>query len=143
MADTVRTKSYLTGSVYQDGQAPGSISEQDHRDFVVSVDSWVAPTYTTLASGTSITWATAGEKVNNAKVTLAHNVGTLSITGAVEGATGWLEITQDGTGGRTFAIPSGTVVGATTSINTTANKKTALLWTYNGSTFWFILAQEA
>jgi hypothetical protein len=140
---TIRTKSYLIASVFQDGQAPGSITEADERDFVESVDSWVGPAYQTLTSGTSITWATGGEKVNNAKVTLAHNVGTLTITGAVEGASGWLEITQDGTGGRTFAIPSGTIVGSTTAINTTANKKTALLWTYNGSTFWFILAQEA
>jgi hypothetical protein len=142
MADTIRTKSYLTASVFQDGQAPGSISEQDERDFVVSVDSWIAPAYVTLTSGTSITWATAGEKVNNAKLTLAHNA-TLSITGAVEGATGWLELTQDATGGRTFTLPSGTVVGATTAINTTASKKTAVLWTYNGTSFWFILAQEA
>lgn len=140
---TIRTDSYLTGTTYVAGQAPGAITSAAHRDFVESVDSWLGPAYQTLTSGTTITWATAGEKVNNAKVTLGHNVGTFTITGAVEGASGWLEITQDGTGGWTFAVPSGTVVGATTAINTTLNKKTALLWTYNGSTFWFILAQEA
>lgn len=139
---TIRTKSYLTGTSYVAGQAPGSIGSDDHRDFVESVDSWIGPAYQTLTSGTSITWATSGEKVNNAKLTLAHNA-TLSITGAVEGATGWLELTQDGTGGRTFTLPSGTVLGATTAINTTANKKTGILWTYNGSSFCFILAQQA
>jgi hypothetical protein len=141
MADTIRTKTYLTGTVYPDGQAPGSITAQDHRDFVVSVDSWVAPAYQTLTSGATVTWATAGEKVNNAKLTLADNA-TLDITGEVEGASGWLEITQDATGGRTFTLPAGTVVGATTAINTTANKKSAVLWTYNGTSFWFIIAQE-
>lgn len=138
---TIRTKSYLTGTTYVAGQPPGAITSAAHRDFVESTDSWIAPAYQTLTSGTSITWATAGEKVNNAKLTLAHNA-TLSITGAVEGATGWLEITQDATGSRTFTLPGGTVVGATTAINTTANKKSAVLWTYNGSAFWFIIAQE-
>lgn len=142
MADTVRTKSYLLASVFQDGQAAGSITEQDERDLVVSVDSWVGPAFVALTSGTTVTWATAGEKVNNATLTLAHNA-TLDITGEVAGATGWLELTQDGTGGRTFALPSGTVLGATTSINATAGKKTGILWTYNGSSYCFILAQEA
>ena len=142
MADTVRTKSYLLASVYQDGQAPGSISEQDHRDFVESVDSWIAPTPTALTSGTSITWATAGEKVNNATLTLAHNA-TLTITGAVAGAEGFLRLTQDGTGSRTFTLPAGTVVGATTSVNTTASKTTAIAWWYDGTTMFFVLAQQA
>lgn len=142
MSDTIRTESGNLGQFTLTGAAKRLVP-QFVRDLIVSVSSWIAPAYTTLTSGTSITWATAGEKVNNAKLTIAHNVGTFSITGAVEGATGWLEITQDGTGGRTFAVPSGTIVGATTAINTTAGKKTALLWTYNGSAFWFIIAQEA
>jgi hypothetical protein len=37
MADTVRTGSYLLASVFQDGQADGSITAQDMRDLVVSV----------------------------------------------------------------------------------------------------------
>lgn len=142
MTDTIRTKSYLTASVFQDGQAPGSISEQDERDFVVSADSWVGPAYQTLTSGTSITWATSGEKRNNAKLTLAHNA-TLSITGAVEGAQGYLELTQDATGGRTFTLPAGTVIGATASVNTTPNKTTLIAWSYNGSAFFFVIAQQS
>lgn len=142
MADTVRTKSYLTGTIYPDGQAPGSITAQDHRDFVVSVDSWIGPAPTALTSGTSITWATAGEKRNYATLTLAHNA-TLSITGAVAGAQGLLEVTQDGTGGRTFTLPAGTVVGATTSINATASKLTLIAWSYTGSAFRFVLSQQA
>jgi plastocyanin len=138
---TIRTKTYLTGTSYVAGQAAGSIGSDDHRDFVESVDSWIGPAFVALTSGTTVTWATAGEKVNNATLTLAHNA-TLDITGEVAGASGWLEITQDATGGRTFTLPAGTVVGATTAINTTANKKSAVLWTYNGTSFWFIIAQE-
>jgi hypothetical protein len=35
------------------------------------------------------------------------------------------------------------VVGATTAINATASKLTAIAWSYNGATFTFVLAQEA
>jgi hypothetical protein len=142
MTDTIRTKPYLLTTIYQDGQPPASISEQDHRDFVVSVDSWIAPAFQTLASSASVTWATNGEKRNNAKLTLGTNA-TLAITGAVEGAQGYLEVTQDATGSRTFTLPAGTVVGATTAINATASKLTAIAWSYNGATFTFVLAQEA
>lgn len=142
MTDTVRTKGYLTASVFQDGQAPGSITEQDERDFVVSVDSWVGPAFVALTSGATVTWATAGEKNNNATLTLAEDA-TLDITGAVAGAQGYLELTQDGTGGWTLTLPSGTVLGATTSVNTTAAKMTAIAWSYNGAAFTFVLAQEA
>jgi hypothetical protein len=139
---TIRTKSYLTGTTYVAGQAAGAITSAAHRDFVESVDSWIGPTPTALTSGTSITWATAGEKRSYATLTLAHNA-TLSITGAVAGAQGLLEITQDGTGGRTFTLPAGTVIGATTSITTTASKMTLVAWTYTGSAFRFVLSQQA
>lgn len=141
MSDTIRTKSYLTGTAYPDGGAPKNITPQKHRDFVVSVDSWIAPIPTALTSGTSITWATAGEKVNNATLTLAHNA-TLSITGAVSGAEGFLRLTQDGTGSRTFTLPSGTVIGATTSVNATASKTTLIAWFYDGTTMFFVLSQQ-
>lgn len=143
MADTVRTNSAVLGLFTLAGAAKRLVP-QFVRDFIVSVHSWLAPAYVTLTnSAGTVTWATGGEKVNNAKITLAANVSTLTITGAVEGATGWLEITQNGTGGFTFAIPSSTVVGATLAINLAANKKTALFWSYNGATFWIIIAQEA
>jgi hypothetical protein len=139
---TIRTKTYLTGTTYVAGQAPGAITSAAHRDFVESVDSWIAPTPTALTSGTSITWATAGEKVNNATLTLAHNA-TLSITGAVAGAEGFLRLTQDGTGSRTFTLPAGTVIGSTTSVNATASKTTLIAWFYDGTTMFFVLSQQA
>lgn len=37
MADTVRTIQTLLTSLFQDGQAPGAISEQDERDMILSV----------------------------------------------------------------------------------------------------------
>jgi hypothetical protein len=141
MADTIRTQSALLGFFTLTGAAKRLVP-QFVRDFIVSVQSWIAPAFTTLTSSTAITWATAGEKVNNAKLTLAHNT-TLSITGAVDGAEGYLEVTQDATGSRTFTLPSGTIVGATTAINATASKKTAIAWTYNGATFTFVLAQQS
>lgn len=141
MTDTIRTKSYLTGTIYPDGQAANSITANDHRDFVVSVDSWVGPAFATLTSGTSVTWATAGEKVNNARLALAHNA-TLSITGAVEGAEGYLRVVQTG-GGFTLTLPAGAVAGATTGVNTTNGKVTLVAWSYDGSAFTFVLAQQA
>lgn len=141
MADTVRTESGNLAQFTLSGAAKRLVP-QYVRDLIVSAASWVGPSFVTLTSGTSITWATAGEKRNNAKLTLAHNA-TLSITGAVNGAQGWLEVTQDGTGSRTFTLPAGTVVGATTSINATASKLTCIAWSYNGSAFRFVLAQEA
>lgn len=141
MADTVRTESAVLGLFTLTGAAKRLVP-QYVRDFVVSVFSWIGPSYTTLTSGTSITWATGGEKRNNALLTLAHNA-TLSITGAVEGAQGYLELTQDGTGGRTFTLPAGKIIGSTTSVNTTASKITLIAWSYNGSSFRYVLAQEA
>jgi hypothetical protein len=143
MTDTIRTQGYLRTNVFQSGQAPGSITSQDERDLIVSVDSWIAPAYQTLTSSAgATTWATAGEKRNNATITLDED-STLSITGAVEGAEGFLKLTQDGTGGWTFTLPAGTIVGATTDVNTTASKTTAIAWSYDGSAFLFVLAQEA
>ncbi|MDB4882387.1 MAG: hypothetical protein JWL95_1153 [Gemmatimonadetes bacterium] len=102
----------------------------------------IGPAFVILTDGATITWATAGAKQNNARVTIAGNR-TLSITGAVDGAEGYLEVTQDATGGRTLTLPSGTIVGSLTTINSAATKKTAVAWSYNGSTLTFVLAREA
>ena len=140
---TIRTKTYLTGTTYVAGQPAGSITSASHRDFVESADSWVGPAYTTLTSSAgAVTWAAASEKVNNAKITLTEAT-TVTITGAIEGGTYWLEVTQDGTGGWTLTLPSGTTIGATTGINTTASKKTGVLLIYNGASYMIIYGQEA
>ena len=100
-----------------------------------------AAAFVALADGATITWATAGARENNAKVTIAGNR-TLSITGAVDGASGTLIVTQDATGGRTLTLPSGTVLGTVTSIGTTASKKTAVAWLYDGAVFYFWFGRE-
>lgn len=134
---TLRSKAELNTD-YADGGAAKNITPLKHRNFVDTA----FPAFTTLTSGATVTWATAGAPINKAKLTLGTNA-TLSITGAVDGSEGYLEVTQDGTGGRTFTLPAGTVVGATTSINTTASKMTAIAWSYNGSAFTFVLSQQA
>lgn len=137
MADTPRTRIYLLASIFQDGQAPGSITAQDMRDYIVSQ----FPSFVALVSGATVTW-TVTAPISKATLTLGTNA-TLVISGAAAGDEGYLEVTQDATGGRTFTLPAGTVVGSTTAINATANKMTAIAWSYNGSAFTFVLAQQS
>ena len=61
--------------------------------------------FQSLTSGTTVNWP-AGTKPN-ATLLLGHNVGTLDVTGTVDGGVYRLEAKQDTTGGRTLAIPSG------------------------------------
>lgn len=37
MVDTIRTKNILLTTMFQDGQAPSSITPQDMRDFIISI----------------------------------------------------------------------------------------------------------
>lgn len=64
-----------------------------------------SPAFVALTDGATVTWATGGSKVNNAYVQLG-GARALTITGLVDGATGVLVVTQDGTGGRTLSLPS-------------------------------------
>lgn len=101
-----------------------------------------SPSFTTLTDGATVTWATSGAKVNNATVTLAGNR-TLSITGAVNGACGVLKVVQDGTGGRTLALPAGSKIidgGVSPFVPTSgANKIDILAWIYDGTNyFWTV-----
>lgn len=137
MADTIRTKSYLTASVFQDGQAPGSISEQDERDLVVSAHAWVAPAFVALTDGATITWDTGGYATSHASVTLGGNR-TLAISNAVAGASGILIVKQDATGSRTLTLPSGSkVVGGALTLSTTANAYDVLSFVYDGTNYWW------
>lgn len=141
MADTVRTTSYLTASVFQDGQAPGSISEQDERDFVVSAHAWVAPAPVALTDGATITWDTGGYATSHATVTLGGNR-TLAITNAVSGASGILVVTQDGTGSRTLTFPSGSKwAGGTVTLSTTASAVDVLSWVKLGTTYYWTIGK--
>lgn len=138
MADTIRTIAACL-ALLADGQAPGSISEQDERDCFVSLVSIMSPPFVTLTDAATVTWATGGVPVSNAKVTLGGNR-TLSITGAVNGATGTLIVIQDGTGSRTLTLPAGSIApGGAFSLTTTASAKDVLAWVYDGTNyFWTI-----
>lgn len=135
MADTIRTTAYVIASILQDGQAPGSITEQDERDVFVTLVSLMSPPFVTLTDAATVTWATAGNPVNNAIVTLGGNR-TLSITGAISGSTGVLKVIQDGTGSRTLALPAGSIApGGAFTLTTTASAKDVLSWTYDGTSY--------
>lgn len=54
MADTVRTKTDILTNLFQDGQPAGSITEQDMRDFVVSVSAPHGRCSLSSASATTI-----------------------------------------------------------------------------------------
>jgi hypothetical protein len=139
MADTIRTTAYILASLIQDGQAPLSISEQDHRDIVVSLISRMSPPFEALTDGATITWATAGNPISHGKVTLGGNR-TLAITGAVDGSSGLLRLTQDGTGSRTLTLPSGSkAAGGAFTLSTPAGSVDLLGWVYDGTSyFWTI-----
>ncbi len=71
MVDTVRTLSALLTTLFQDGQAAGSITPNDVRDFIVTAASWSGSTPRTLVAlnvatvttgGTPVTALTAGNK---------------------------------------------------------------------------------
>lgn len=120
--------------------SPLSAARLQHMEDGIETTSPTA--FEALVDGATITWATGGKLLNNAAVTLGGDR-VLDITGAVDGASGYLEVTQDATGGRTLTLPAGTVLGSVTSIGTTANKKTAVAWSYNGTAFTFVLAKES
>lgn len=100
----------------------------------------LSPAFSTLTDGATVTWATGGARVNNAVVTLGGNR-TLDITGEVNGATGVLIVKQDGTGGRTLALPASSKVvdggaGAIT-LTAAANGVDVLCWFFDGTNFWW------
>lgn len=61
---------------------------------------------------------------------LAGNVTSLTLSNPVAGQTVQIRFLQDGTGGRTVAVPSGAKVDG--SINTAANSVSWLIVTYSG-----------
>jgi hypothetical protein len=139
---TIRTKTYLTGTTYVAGQAPGAITSAAHRDFAESAHAWVAPAPVALTDGATITWDTNGYATSHATVTLGGNR-TLSITNAVSGASGILVVTQDGTGSRTLALPAGSVIaGGSLTLTTAAGAVDVLSWVYLGTTYYWTFGAD-
>lgn len=100
----------------------------------------LSPSFTQLTDGATITWTVSNTRINNANVTLG-GARTLSISGAAAGYTGTLTCRQDGTGGRTLALPSGSKVinggsGAAT-LTSTASAVDVLCWIYDGTNYWW------
>jgi hypothetical protein len=101
------------------------------------------PPYLALTDGATITWTCDPTKVSqNASVTIAGNR-TLAMSGANNGMQGILFVKQDGTGSRTLTLPPGSKVagggsGAVT-LSTAANTVDALSWTYDGTSFFWLL----
>lgn len=98
------------------------------------------PAFSVLSDGATITWATNGARINNAKVTLGGNR-TLDITGEVDGASGVLIVIQDSTGSRTLTLPgSSKVIGGgagAVTLSTVANSIDVLSWIYDGTNFYW------
>jgi hypothetical protein len=98
-----------------------------------------------LTDAATISWNPASGL--NANVTLGGNR-TLSLSPApASGSYGTLVITQDGTGGRTLALPSGTnkVLGSTSTttvaLSSAANAKDILNFYFDGTTYFWNIGQ--
>lgn len=94
--------------------------------------------YQALTDGSTITANVNSNMTANFYVTLGGNR-TLSITNLVNGAYGRIEITQDATGSRTLALPSGSIVGSdygsgtTLNLTATPNATDIATWSYDGT----------
>lgn len=116
-------------------------------DTLINLDSavFLSPAVETLTDGATITWATAGKRINNAQVTLGGNR-TLDITGEVDGATGTLIVIQDGTGSRTLTLPgSSKVINAgagAVALSTGVGDIDILTWVFLGSTFYWTIGSD-
>lgn len=122
-------------AVYDDGAGTLSLTVKDGAPPL-------SPATATLTDGATITWATAGARQNNARVTLGGNR-TLDITGEVDGATGILIVIQDGTGGRTITLPGSSLVindgGGAVALSTGAGEVDILTWYYDGANFFWTI----
>jgi hypothetical protein len=98
------------------------------------------PAHKVLTDGVTVAWAVAPGKPNYASLTLGGNR-TLAITGAADGTTGVLMVTQDATGSRTLALPAGSAVagggtGAVT-LSVTGGAVDRLTWYFDGTAYWW------
>ena len=96
------------------------------------------PANAALTDGATITYAvTATGLGQRASVTLAGNR-TLAFSGIAAGMSGDIYVTQDGTGSRTLATPSGTLVAGASmagvlTLSTAANSVDKVHWDYDGT----------
>lgn len=102
--------------------------------------------WASLTDAATVTWAVdATKSEQKARVTLSGNR-TLSITGATDGMSGIVRVTQDGTGGRTLALPGNSKVisggsGAIT-LSPAASAVDILAWEYDGTNFYWTVGRN-
>ena len=136
-----------------DGTTPGGVnlaavsSVNGASGTVVLDDGDVKSVVTALTSGTTVTVDCSLGR--NFTVTLGHNVGTLTLSNLA--GSGYateieIEIKQDATGGRTFALPAAfkALGGSDTAIASAANAVTVLsAKTFDNGTTWRYAMQES
>lgn len=116
MTDTIRTIPALLTSLFQDGQAPGSISEQDERDMIISL-ARVTPARKTASyvlvladEGMAIEMNVAGANTLTVppNSSVAFGVGTV------------VEVVQYGAGTTTLTAGAGVTIRTSSSLTTRA-----------------------
>jgi hypothetical protein len=111
-------------------------------DSTISAPNFAA-TVQALSSGSTVSWNV--HLGANASVTLNTNA-SLSITNVSAGMYGLIRVSQDGTGGRSITLPSGSRVinggGGTVSLTQTANAVDILTFYYDGSNYWWTIGNN-
>ena len=98
--------------------------------------------FTVLVDGTPISWDMATDSYN-AVITLVGNR-TLLISNMANGMSGCLVVIQDGTGGRTLALPanSKTLGGVALTLTSVASSRDVLTWFYDGTFFYWSIGNN-
>lgn len=91
--------------------------------------------FPTLADGSPVAWNLLNQVVTNASLTMVHTTGTraVNLTNAATGGLYILEAIQDSTGGATFTLGTGCTWVGTINVNTTANYRNTLVFSYDGA----------
>lgn len=125
----------LSGITYP--QIGGTQTPAQIPDSVIN-SSW----QTITQSGGTLTLACDTKKPSQKQTTtLSANVTTFTITSVFNGATGELIVKQPPAGGKTLALPSGSIVvnggGGIVSLTLTANAIDYLTWSYDGTNYYW------
>ena len=128
MVDTVRTIPYLLSSEFQDGQVQGSISPQDIRDFIVTMQALTNPVVAAnIQTVTPYTFQlTDSGLIVAMKLSGANSIRVDSATGFPTGTI--LQGVQYGTGQTTISGINSAVVVTTSSFTTRAQYSSFTLW---------------